>query len=374
MATEPRPAEVRDSGLTGLAWRWLWGYPLRRRLFLTAALLFATGLVLWQMPTPYYITAPGSAHDAAAMVRFPAAVDRNHAGRFLVLTVNSRRANLFWYLYARVRPDPRVRLEPTSSFLGYYPDYEHYYADSLAMMEESRRSAVAAALRALGYPVSVRYEGVRVTALMADSPAAGVLAAGDRILAVDGRATPHIARLAEVLRKIPPGQPVPVTVDRAGRRLDLLVPSTVHPNREGAGLRVLVRTVFSVDLPMEVEIDPGQITGPSGGLIFSLEIVEQLTGESLSGGAIIAGTGTVDPEGRVGTVGGVTQKVYTAEAAGAEILLVPRANYAEARAVASQLEVVGVDTVRQAVDWLRSHQTSAAPLQGLVDNGNWLSL
>nr|PZN44721.1 MAG: hypothetical protein DIU70_02005 [Bacillota bacterium] len=144
-----------------------------------------------------------------------------------------------------------------------------------------------------------------------------------------------------------------------GTRAGVAGPPRRGPGGDGAALGLLVRDAYAVDLPLAVELEPGGITGPSAGLIFSLEIVEQLTGEPLAGDLRVAGTGAVDPEGRVGPVGGVAQKVYTAEAAGARVLFVPRENYEEARAVATRVEVVPVGSVAEAVAWLRAHRSGA---------------
>jgi PDZ domain-containing protein len=67
----------------------------------------------------------------------------------------------------------------------------------------------------------------------------------------------------------------------------------------------------------------------------------------------VAGTGTIDPEGRVGNIGGIRQKVVAAEAAGAEFVLVPEGNYEEARSVRTRrVQIVPVATIDYAIDFL----------------------
>ncbi|MCG0237928.1 MAG: PDZ domain-containing protein [Firmicutes bacterium] len=365
--TAPAPGQDLQAPGAGAVRRGLWTRPRCRQILVAAGLVAVAGVLGWFIPTPYVVTAPGTAYDAAGMVRVPGAVDPEHPGRFLVLTVTSRQANLYWYLYGRLYPW-RVRLQPLDEALGAYPDYQQYEADAAALMAESRLYAAAAALRLLGYPVRVEPRGARVVALTTDSPSGGLLQPGDRIVAVAGQPVPGVRELMAALRQHPPGQPLPVTVERGGGRLERTVPTGRHRSGEGAALGILVRDAFAVELPLAVEVEPGGITGPSAGLIFSLEIVEQLTGEPLAGDLRVAGTGAVDPEGRVGPVGGVPQKVYTAEAAGARVLFVPRENYAEARAVATRVEVVAVGSVEEAVAWLRAHR-SEVPGTGSAGRG-----
>lgn len=71
------------------------------------------------------------------------------------------------------------------------------------------------------------------------------------------------------------------------------------------------------------EFDYGDALGPSGGLMQSLYIYEKLTGSKLTKGLKIAGTGTVDIYGNAGLIGGIKQKIYTANANKVDIFFVP---------------------------------------------------
>jgi PDZ domain-containing protein len=92
---------------------------------------------------------------------------------------------------------------------------------------------------------------------------------------------------------------------------------------------VSLGTVY--DFPIDVENNVGdEVGGPSAGTMFALAIYDRLTPGSLTGGRTVAGTGTMSPDGTVGPIGGVRQKIAGAAAAGAKVFLVPDANCAEA--------------------------------------------
>ena len=81
------------------------------------------------------------------------------------------------------------------------------------------------------------------------------------------------------------------------------------------------------DFPFDVSVSlSDDIGGPSAGLMFSLGVYDTLTPGSLTGGADVAGTGTIDERGRVGPIGGIQQKIVAAADAGAKIFLVPPGN------------------------------------------------
>jgi Lon-like protease len=109
------------------------------------------------------------------------------------------------------------------------------------------------------------------------------------------------------------------------------------------------------ELPFPVKILHQKTNGgPSAGLMFTLGIYDLVTPKDLTGGRNIAGTGTIDLDGRVGPIGGVQQKVVAAERAGAQYFLTPSWNYQEALPYAKNMQVIKVDTVKEAIDFLNS--------------------
>src|SRR4029450_11888565 len=114
--------------------------------------------------------------------------------------------------------------------------------------------------------------------------------------------------------------------------------------------------------PFDVKIDLGEIGGPSAGLMFTLGIIDKLKPEDLTGGKIIAGTGTIDDEGAVGPIGGIPQKLVGAHAAGAQLFLVPKDNCAEAlRNAVPGLPMAEVATVDDALTALHAFTTGGTP-------------
>jgi PDZ domain-containing protein len=101
-----------------------------------------------------------------------------------------------------------------------------------------------------------------------------------------------------------------------------------------------------------VDVDAHGVGGPSAGLAFALEIVDQLSPGGLTSGRLVAVTGGLDAEGRVVPVMGVTLKAQAAERAGADLLLVPAANEAEAIRAVDDLRVVPVSSFADAISAL----------------------
>ncbi|MFE2278371.1 S16 family serine protease [Streptomyces sp. NPDC059454] len=108
---------------------------------------------------------------------------------------------------------------------------------------------------------------------------------------------------------------------------------------------------------IEVGLKLADVGGPSAGLLFSLGIVDKLDGDGsggdLTGGRVVAGTGTIDADGTVGAVGGVPLKTQAAERDGATVFLVPKAECSDAQAELPEgLRLVPVTTLKGAVEAL----------------------
>ncbi|MGX5181372.1 S16 family serine protease [Streptomyces avermitilis] len=108
---------------------------------------------------------------------------------------------------------------------------------------------------------------------------------------------------------------------------------------------------------VKVTLKLADVGGPSAGLLFSLGIIDKLDGDGsggdLTGGRTIAGTGTIDANGKVGAVGGVALKTQAARRDGATVFLVPKAECADAKSeLPKGLRLVPVTTLKGAVDAL----------------------
>ncbi|MPV51089.1 MULTISPECIES: PDZ domain-containing protein [unclassified Pseudactinotalea] len=219
-----------------------------------------------------------------------------------------------------------------------------------AQMRRSQEDATVVALTALGYDVPAV---LTVTGAVHGTGAQGIVEQGDVLTAITprGQSTTAIdtyADLADTLAATPPGTPVTLTVERDGVATDLVV-MTGDDGYGGSTLGVYLQPEF--DLPVQVTVDVEDVGGPSAGTMFTLGIIDRLTPGDLTGGHVVAGTGTISLTGRVGPIGGIVQKLWGAHRDGAEFFLAPVANCAEVVGnVPDGLHVAAVSTAAEARD------------------------
>lgn len=230
-------------------------------------------------------------------------------------------------------------------------------------MQASQQDAAAAALRALRLPV----EAVEVRLVSTGAPAEGRLRVGDAILAVDGKPVGTAQDVRAAVSAHAPGEEVVVRVRREGRELDQAIRTgerVVEGGRRVAVIGIVPTERYPVAVDIRAVDDRGRdIGGPSAGLMFALGLYDKLTPGSLTGGRSVAGTGTISPDGRVGPIGGIQQKLAAARDRGAEVFLTPAGNCEDAvRAVPEGLRLAKVGTFEEGLTALDAVRTGREDL------------
>lgn len=299
----------------------------------------------------YFVVRPSRAVELDTLITVEDA-DRGAVGKFYLVTVSQQRASLltaaFGYLH------PYMELKPMESVIPEEMDEEEYRQQLRAIMVESQHLAQVVALRRAGFEVDIITDGVEIVALLDSAPSEGYLAEGDTIVAVDGTRVYLATEVTALVQDRFVGQEVRLELIRDELKLDLSVPTGASPDDpELPFLGILIQTLpWEPVIPIEIYMNTGRIGGPSAGLMFVLEILNQLTSEDLTSGKKIAGTGTIDLNENVGRVGGVRQKVVAAKQAGAEYFFVPEGNYYQAVNVVEGLEIIPVLNLEEVLEYL----------------------
>lgn len=319
-------------------------------------------LILTFLPTAYVIQRPGPVYNTLGsttsdgeevpLISVEGADTYPTGGALDLLTVQvvgNRERTPNWVELATAWFDPTKAVLPIEAVFPADQTSEERNAESSAMMIDSQKEATAAALAELGYDVQPR---LAVHSFTEDSAAADVLQEGDIILAANGTQVTGGDQLREIVNA-GGGAPVDLTISRDGGAMNV----TVTPREaeiDGETLWLLGITLLNdYEFPIDVTIQLNNVGGPSAGMMFALGIIDTLTPGELNGGQNVAGTGTITADGTVGPIGGIQQKLWGAEGAGADYFLAPDANCDEVVGhVPSGLRVFSVKTLDDALDAL----------------------
>ena len=326
----------------------------KRAVGFFAAVTFAAGFVtLALLPTPYLIERAGPTYDVLgevddeAVIQISGAQSFESEGMLEILTVSivGRPENTpSWIEIALAWVDQSQAVVPVELLYPKDRTAEDVRSESSAMMEVSQQDAIAAALNYLGYETPRQ---VYIAEVVADAAASGKLVAGDFVLSINSQAITDIEQLKDIVTSWDEKAPLAVVVDRNGRQ----VAKEVSPVKDAEGnFRFGILVGYKYDFPIEVNLQLGDVGGPSGGMMFALGIVDRLTPGDLTGGLHVAGTGTIAQSGEVGPIGGVVQKLYGAQRSGATVFLAPAANCDEIIGnVPKGLRVVKIETLQDAI-------------------------
>ena len=321
--------------------------PLNLAVAGVVALVVAV-VVLLTSSSNEYLLVPDEAHPLAGIVDVPGAKPPDAKGGIYYVDVFERKASLLERLFPSLRKDSTLVQHDELTPPG-VSDRQRLQADQLDM-KLSQQVATAVAFRALGYGVSIRESGVRVALVYGQTHAAGTLRPGDVIVAADHKRVRSTVDLHEIIARHRVGDLVTITFVRNGMTRTVKIKTSADPfddTRPIIGFQP--QPALKLHVPFQIKFDLGDVGGPSAGLAFALQILEE-RGRDVDHGYKVAATGVIAPDGSVGPIGGVKQKTIGARETHVDVFLVPAGdNYQEARRYAHGLRLIPVKTFQQAL-------------------------
>ncbi len=322
------------------------------------------------LPLPYYVEMPGTTENVGEMIKVDQAPlsKKSEKGSLNLTTVSMMRATGASLIYAALTDFTDVYSKEDMMGNQSNADYTRMNAFYMA---SAQNAAIYEAFKLAGKPFDLEYKGVYVLDVMKESTFKDVLHIADTVTGVNGQSFKSSEELMTYIKSQKIGAKISVQyLDESGASKSA-DGKTIKISDGKAGIGITLVDHTAIKSRPEVTIDAGSIGGPSAGMMFTLEIYAQLTGQDLTQGREIAGTGTIEKDGKIGRIGGIDKKIATASRNGAKIFLAPddeitkemkkaepdvKSNYQEALAAAKKLntkmKIVPVKTVQDAINYL----------------------
>ncbi|WP_391120771.1 SepM family pheromone-processing serine protease [Psychrobacillus sp. L3] len=320
-------------------------------------------------PMESYISKPGGAYELSPFVQVEGG-DKNDKGMMSLLTISLSKATPLTYLYAKVADNRKIyKAEQIRN-----PDEgeKEYNIRQLKLMSDSQFNAISVAYNRANKPYHIINNGIFIFNVLKNSAADGILEPGDKIIGLDNITDITEEKLKTYLNGKGEGDQIQLTVERNKEALKKEVTlKTVPGVLDKPGIGVSYTEDKKVETTPAVHMNSEDIGGPSAGLMFTLEILNQLLPEDISKGYNIAGTGEMKPDGTIGRIGGIDLKVIAADRKGIEIMFAPddeidpailannpglTSNYEEAlksaKKIGTKMKIVPVKTVDDALAYL----------------------
>ena len=328
----------------------------RKVLLIILIALMPIGLI----KTDYYFMSPGPPYqwenDYDTLDNYP------FEGNLYQLTVRRDEANIFVYAWSLLNDS--YDLYPREIILPDGVTPKELSEISIQNMRTSENVAIAVALKNIGYDIESKGDGVSVVGILDDSPVQNKLKKGDLLNSINAIEISSASEFISTLRTYNIGETVSIGLLREvkGNLEQLYIETTLieHVEYEGEPMVGFLATTVNerFDFPFEVDIKTGNVGGPSAGLMMALNVYNNLIPEDITNSMIIAGTGTIEIDGSVGPVGGIKQKIIAAKRAGAELIIVPVANFEEAKVFETdKTAIVEVDSFAEALSVISQYSS-----------------
>ena len=306
--------------------------------------------------TDFYFMSPGPPYQWD--IEINGAESFKYDGNLYQLTVRRDEANYFTYIWAKV--DNSVDLYSREVILPKGVTPQQLSEISIQNMKTSENVAIAVALNYLNFDVETQGDGVLVVGILENSPVEGKLLKEDLIISINNDEINSTTEFIALLRTYEIGDVVSIGLIRKNLEMFIeteLIEHVDYQNEPMVGFLASTpneRFVF----PITVDIETGNVGGPSAGLMMALNVYNSLTEEDLTKGIKVAGTGTIEIDGSVGPVGGVKQKVIAAKKADSSLILVPTANFDDAKSyIDENTTIVAVDTFNEALNVISEYSS-----------------
>ena len=333
----------------------------KKRLLVVLLIISSVSYFGLFVDTDYYYMSPGPPYEWDITIDVATAYESE--GNLYQLTVRRDIANYLLYSWAYLSDS--VDLYPKDVILPKGVTPSELSQISLQNMQTSENVAIAVALKSLGYEVQSEGDGVLVVGILDDSPVKDKLLKDDLIISISGEkeiiySINSSTQFISLLRTFSIGEMVSIGILRNDENIQVktkLIEHIEYKDEPMVGFLASTpnqRFVF----PINVDIDTGSVGGPSAGLMMALNVYNKLIETDITNSTVIAGTGTIEIDGSVGPVGGVKQKVIAAKRAGATLILVPTANYEDAKPFEdSETLVVAVKSFDNALEVISEYSS-----------------
>ena len=302
---------------------------------------------------PYYIETPGGTIDIASRITIEDGYSSK--GSFHMAYVSELKATIPTLLIAQFKKDWDIVKEKEVVLEN--EEAQDVYARDRLLLEEANQNAILVAFQKAGKKVEIENQHLYITYI--DSLAKTNLKVGDEIIEVNGTSISTKKELSKIIQTQEVGDSLQFTILRNQKKETAEAKIITYQESKMVGLVLTENMEFKTNPEVKFHFKASE-SGPSGGLMMTLAIYNNLVKEDITKGKKIVGTGTIDREGNVGQIDGVKYKLKGAEKTKADLFFVPNGeNYEEAMQLKNDLdyeiEIVGVSTLEDALNYLQEY-------------------
>ncbi|MCI8347557.1 MAG: PDZ domain-containing protein [Bacilli bacterium] len=314
-------------------------------------IFFVILYILFMWPLDYYIITGGGIMEVGDRIEVEEEISSK--GDFNLAYVSESRATIATYVLSYVIPDwERLKIS-TYTYDSEEDAKDVNFRSNIDLLNAHDHAIKNAYLKA-----NKSYQVVKTELYVyyIDKDTKNSLKVGDKILEVDGNEVNDLDNFKSILSTYQENDQIQLLVERNHKKKK--IDATLYKKDDKLILGIYVNAIrtYKTNPAIKIKFKKTE-SGPSGGIIETLDIYNKLIKEDITKGLKIAGTGEIDSEGNVLTIGGVKHKLLGAEKENADIFIVPKGeNYQECKRLKKKkklkIKVIGVATFDEALEKL----------------------
>ena len=306
-------------------------------------------IIVLSIRFPYYIDAPGGISDMSEKIEINGYESK---GSFNLAYVKEYRATVPTLLISLLNKDWKVIKQ--EDVLLDTEDYKTYELRDKILMEESISNSIYNAYKKANKEIKIKSDKFLVTYITKESNTN--LEVGDDIISINNININSKEDISNIVKNLNIGEKLNIKVLNNEKEYNRYAYVIEEDNNKLIGILISQINKYETNPKVVVNVDKNE-SGSSGGLITTLSIYNSLVKEDITNGLTIVGTGTIDLNGNIGSIGGVEYKLKSAVKEKADIFLVPNdENYEEAIRIKKEnnydIEIKGVSTFDEVVEYL----------------------
>ena len=313
-------------------------------------IVIITSSIIFNIPVPYYISAPGGVIDIENRITVnDKEIDKD--GSLNMLYVTEYNGTVGSYLFAKVLKNWDINKIEEKQIVN-TETLEQISTRNKLLLKQSIQSATLVAFNSADKEVNVKSKEHIVLVNLKEND----LKIGDTVLKVEDIEIENITDIKNILDEKKENDKVKLLVKRNNKELEIEIPVSVENNQKILGVVLYTYLDYELNPSIELKFKDSE-SGSSGGLMMALSIYNAISDEDIIKGRDIAGTGTIDSDGNVGKIDGIKYKIIGAYKNKMDIVLVPKDNYEEAKKINEEnnynLKLVKVEKFEDAIEYLK---------------------
>ena len=315
-------------------------------IFLVFIQLFFT------LPLNFYVDKPGGITDISSKIEIKG--KKEEEGSLNFAYVLEMRGTPFNYIIAKINKDYKI-IKKTDIIYDNETIKDMNFRDHL-LLEEANDNAIIVAFKNANKKLQIEEEKIFVTYI--DGEAETDLKVEDQIIKINGIKIEEKNNIYEIINSLKEKDILNIKVKNKKKDYNRYAVIKKEKNKNVIGIMISTDKTIKSNPAVKIKKKKSE-SGPSGGLMMSLSVYNAISKEDITKGLKIVGTGTIDEDGNVGTIGGVEFKLKSAVKEKADIFLVPAGlNYKDAIKLKEQrkydIEIKSISTFKEALTFLKS--------------------